>query len=261
MLGDLADGVAAGRPRDVARDLRPSGGGEAAIHGARVYGDFAANLDLCGGCRCSAGLGSVVERNPTSARFQFAPLGGSSAIGLGNDSVDTGLDEALAAVIRAGARADVQVAGCNLDGVVGGSSAGRFAGRVAASVAGGAAQATIHRLSDSAMSIVEIVSGASLCRIIPVYGHVAAVKMIHAGRFVRRPDQLLDVVSLADVSNQIDESVVRLCAYRPVGSASVVCHFNGYGSLVVGIGRGAPRAIAFIHIKSDAAIAAYAIVA
>ena len=106
---------------DKRRDFRASRSGHAAVHSARVYGDFTANLDLCGGCRSSAGLGSVVERNPTSTRFQFAPLGGSSAIGLGNDSVDAGLNEALAAVIRAGARADIQVAGGNLDGVVGGS--------------------------------------------------------------------------------------------------------------------------------------------
>lgn len=102
MLGDLADGVAAGRPRDVARDLRTSGGGEAAIHGAALDCDGAAHLDGAGRRTGASGLLGIVQGNPASSALEAAPLGGAGAAGLGHDGIDAGLDEALTAVVGPG---------------------------------------------------------------------------------------------------------------------------------------------------------------
>ena len=85
--------------------------------------------------------------------------------------------------------------------------------------------------------------------------------MVHAVVFAGRPDEALDAVALADVGHEIQQRGVCLRGDGPVRRAAVVGDFDGDGPLVVGVGRGAPRAVCLVDVQGDPAVGADAVVA
>ena len=123
------------------------------------------------------------------------------------------------------------------------------------------AEALVDFGGDLAVAVVEVVARAALIRVVPVHGHVAAVQVVHAVVFSGRPDEALDAVALADVGHEIQQRGVCLRGDGPVRRAAVVGDFDGDGPLVVGVGRGAPRAVCLVDVQGDPAVGADAVVA
>ena len=141
---------------------------------------------------------------------------------------------------------------------VGRSGAGAAPGRRGA--AAGRPEAPVDLGRDLSVAIVEPVARAGFRVVVSVRGHVAAVQVVDAVVFAGRPDQLLDPVALADVGHEIQQGVVCLIL-DGIGVSGVAGDLDGDGALVVGVGRGTPRAVALVHIQGDAAVGADAVVA
>lgn len=264
MLGDLADGVAAGRPRDVARDLRPSGGGEAAIHGATLDRDGAAHLDGAGRRSGAPGLLDVVQGNPASSALEFAPLGGAGAAGFRHDGIDARLDEALAAVVGSWAGADVEVGCCHLNSIVYGRlAAGAAAGAGRAGGGASARQALVDLRRDLIMQVVEVIARAALIGEPAVNGHhhLVGLRLIGQGLvLVAEPEDLGLPVPAADVRDQVQKGGIGRIGHL-VGGVGIRRHLDGDGAVVVvGVGA-APGTVLLLDVHTDFAILADTIVA
>ena len=139
------------------------------------------------------------------------------------------------------------------------SAAGGLAAGAAAGVSG--PEAPVYLGRDLAVAVVEVVARAALGCVVAVHGHIAAVQVVHAVVFAGRPDELLDAVALADVGHEIQQRRVCLIRDGPVRGPAVVGDLDGDSPLVVGIGRGAPRAVCLVDVESHAAVGADAVVA
>lgn len=264
MLGDLADGVAAGRPRDVARNLRASGGGKAAIHGAALDRDGAAHLDGAGRRSGASCLLDIVQGNPASSALELAPLGGAGAAGLGHDGVDTRLDEALAAIVGSGASADVEVGCRHLNSVVYGRlSAGASAGAGCAGGGASAGQALIDLRRDLIMQAVEVITRAALIGEPAVNGHHHLVGLGLIGQglvLVAEPEDLGLPVPAADVRDQVQEGGIGRVGHL-VGGVGIRRHLDGNGAIVVVCVGAAPGTVLLLDVHTDLAVLADAVVA
>ena len=197
------------------------------------------------------------------------PVHGGAAAGYGDQVVGVrlalgdGRDLSLAGLAARRARgrgADVVLGAGKLHHVadldVGGAAGGSPGGGCAAA----GAELTVDFGRDLVLQVVEVVARAGFRRIVPVHCHVAAVQVADAVVFAGRPDELLDAVALADVGHEIQQRVVCLIS-DGVGVRRVAGDLDGDGTLVVGVGRRAPRAVALVHIEGDAAVGADAVVA
>lgn len=72
--------------------------------------------------------------------------------------------------------------------------------------------------------------------------------------------ELYDVVALADIRAERDELGERRIADVPVPADLVICNLDGDGAVVVGAVGTAPASVCFIHIQSDPAVRADAVV-
>ena len=107
------------------------------------------------------------------------------------------------------------------------------------------------------------VAGAGLVGEPPVDGQHHLVRfrsVVQRLGFIAQPEQLRLAIALADVGAKLDEPLVHYILERirldGVGGA-----LDGDGSLVVGIGGGAPGAVFLFHIHSDPTIDTDAVVA
>ena len=78
-------------------------------------------------------------------------------------------------------------------------------------------------------------------------------------RLIPKPEQLGFAVALADVGAKFHESVIHHVLER-IRLGVVAGTLDGDGSLVVGIGGRTPASVLFLHIHTDPAIHADAVV-
>ena len=113
------------------------------------------------------------------------------------------------------------------------------------------------------MIVEEIITGASLSRKPTVNGqnHLTGLRLIgQSGVLIREPHHLVLAVTLANVHAQLDKGGIRLVRHRPRVSSYGVGNLDSDRSLVIGSGRGTPRAVRFVHIQADTTIRANTIV-
>ena len=77
---------------------------------------------------------------------------------------------------------------------------------------------------------------------------------------VRKPDQLLFPVALADIRTQLDQGIVDL-AVHGIGCGGVAGALNGDGTLVILPAGRTPGAVLFLHTERNPAVRADAVVA
>ena len=70
---------------------------------------------------------------------------------------------------------------------------------------------------------------------------------------IAKPEQLRFAIAFTDVNAEFDErlihNITKRIRLRGIGSA-----FDGYGSLVVCVGRGAPGAVLLLYVHTDTAV-------
>lgn len=107
------------------------------------------------------------------------------------------------------------------------------------------------------------VTGAAFVGKPPMDGqnHLIALRtVVQRFRFVSKPEQLGFAVALTDINAELDERPVDDVLER-IRLGAVAGALDGDGSLVVGCGRGAPRAVFLFHIHTDSAVRPDAVVA
>ena len=266
MGGDLLHSVPAVLSAHVVRDLGPSGGGEAAVDGSGLDGDGAAHRHGLGRREAAgAGLGGVVQGNPTGSALELAPLGSAGAAGLRNDGIDTGLDSALTAVVGAGAGTDIEVRRGHFHRVVYGclSAAGCAGAGAGGSGAGAAAQPLSDLGGNLAVEVVEVITRASLVRKPAVNGHHHLTRLGGVGeglRLVPEPEQLLGSVPAANIRHQVQKRGIGR-SRDLVGVLGLAGRLNGDGAVIVGPAGGTPAPVLFLHAQADGAVMPHNVVA
>ena len=144
---------------------------------------------------------SVVKGNPAGSTLQLPPLGCPSASGFTDNGIYPRLD--VSQIFRIGSRTSTnsESGGSHLD-LIGGESCGR-----GISVDRSTSKFLIDLRSNLAMKIVEIVPRTGFVGKPAMNSHVLLAHLTNQG-LVSLPSELLDVVSLADVHQEVDEGLV-----------------------------------------------------
>ena len=112
------------------------------------------------------------------------------------------------------------------------------------------------------MKVIKIITGASLISKPPVNRHNHFICLGGIGKgfvLVPEPQDFSFPVALANIGHKVKKA--GICLIRNlVRVGGITRNLNGYGSVIVGAGRTAPRTILFFHIHSNPAILANAIV-
>ena len=121
------------------------------------------------------------------------------------------------------------------------------------------AQAAVHFGRDLPVSVIQIVAGTGLVRVVTVNGHITAVFVVHAVRLLGGPHKFLDPVPLANIGHKVKkrgEGPVIYC----VGVFGVAGDLDRHGAVVVCGAGTAPGPVLFLHIHSDLSVGSDAIV-
>ena len=107
---------------------------------------------------------------------------------------------------------------------------------------------------------VEIFTRARLIGVVAVYGHIAAVLVVHAVSLAGRPDEAWNAVALANINEQVDQSGVGFGIDR-VRVFGIAGDLNRDRAVIIcGIG-GAPGAVLLLAVHTDTAVCADTVVA
>lgn len=211
---------------------------------------------------------SIVEGNPPGPTLQLSPFGCPGSSSLTDDGIYPWLDVSQVVSIGSRTLTNPESGGSHLDPIGGeGSGVGIRGDRSPTKL-------LIDLRSNLTMQIIEVVSGTGFVGEPAMNGHVLLTHITHQG-LVTLPQELLDVVSLADVYQEIDEGLISRIS-NLVGSGGLTGYFDGDGSIVVGRPRDTiypngvshpvspprtPGAVFLLHTEADASIISYYVVA
>lgn len=124
-----------------------------------------------------------------------------------------------------------------------------FEGATTGCSAAGNAETLVDLSGDLTMKVVEIVTGAGLRRKPAVNRHVLLLHLSDKG-LVCLPSQCLDPVSLANIGEQGNQSLIGCIRYL-VRVGGVACHFNGNGTVVIACRGRAPGTVFLLNGQAD----------
>ena len=139
----------------------------------------------------------------------------------------------------------------------------RFRSRGRSGRGGSAAESLCHLGSQIAQAAVQPVTRAGFVGKPAMDGQnhlIGLWRVVQRLGLIRKPDQLLLPVALADIRTQLDQGIVDL-AVHGVGCGGVAGALDSNSPLVILPAGGAPGAVLFLHAEGNPAVRADAVVA